>query len=200
MYINIETKKVVTRSELEDLHRDPYVAFPEDVADEVLFEFGYANLRYQPQPNVGPDKVLKRGNITKTTEFGYAYTWLVVDRAVVSQEVDIERDRRIDSGFIYNDRPYQSGVTDRENITGSVQLAMLAIMGGVNIGDYRWMDDDHDFQWITADNEIVNLDAYDVVELGKLAAITKKNYIFKARMLKDMEVIPSDYTDDKWWE
>lgn len=43
------------------------------------------------------------------------------------------------------------------------------------------------------------MDAQTVVAFGKAAAERKQTLIFAARQLKDMQSIPADFTDDKWW-
>jgi hypothetical protein len=198
MYINIKTKEIISRQELEDRHRDPYVTFPEDAVDAVLLEFGYANVNYKPMPVVNSGQIVTQGSVEQTFD-GYFYTWVVTDRVIAKEEVDAERDRRVDAGVTYNGHLFQSRQGDRENITGASQLAMMAIMNGAVKGDYRWANADRDFAWITDDNEIVNLDAFEVFELGRAAATSKQTMIFAARVLKDMEVIPTDFTEDKWW-
>lgn len=198
MYINIESGDVITRQELEDLHKDPIVMFPPDISDEVLEDFGYANVELRQPPQVDKDQTVERGDVVKDDN-GYHYEWLIKERIVTPDEVDIERDRRVDLGVTYNGEVYQSKIGDRENIAGASQLAMMAIMDGAKKGDYRWAYENTDFQWITADNEVVKLDAYETFALGKAAAETKQKLIFAARQLKDMNPIPSDFTDDKWW-
>jgi hypothetical protein len=113
--------------------------------------------------------------------------------------VDSERDRRIDGGFEFQGKVYQSGTTDRENILGSAQLAFMAVLNGAAAGDYRWASADTDFMWIALDNTLVPMDAPTVVDFGKTASAFKQAMIFKARTLKNMETLPADFTDDKWW-
>lgn len=114
-------------------------------------------------------------------------------------EVDKERDRRIDSGLQFQGVTFQSRATDRENIAGAAQLGFMAVVAGAQSGDLRWSNADADFTWIATDNTLVPMDAQTVVAFGKAAAERKQALIFAARQLKDMESIPADYTDDKWW-
>ncbi|MCS3467078.1 hypothetical protein M2401_000799 [Pseudomonas sp. JUb42] len=118
---------------------------------------------------------------------------------ITPEEVDTERDRRIDAGFTFKGKVIQSRASDRENVSGAAQLAFMAIVGGAQPEDYRWSDPDAPFQWISADNSLLSLDAADTVAMGRAAAATKQSLIFKARDLKNMSPIPLDYTDDKWW-
>lgn len=121
------------------------------------------------------------------------------DESVDTASVDLERDRRIDSGFEFSGKAFQSRTTDRENINGAALLAFMAIASGAVAGDLRWSNPDQDFQWIASDNTLVAMDAYTVVEFGKASAASKQALIFKARQIKDMQPIPADYTSDEWW-
>lgn len=114
-------------------------------------------------------------------------------------DVDAERDRRANAGIVLNGVRYQTGPDDRDNISGAALLATMAIMAGAQRGDLRWHDQASDFVWIAFDNSKVPMDAFDVVELGKLAATRKQALIYAGRDLKDMVEIPADFTDDKWW-
>lgn len=117
-----------------------------------------------------------------------------------ANDVTRERDRRIDSGFDFNGVRYQSRQEDRENIAGAGTLASIAIMNGAQVGDLRWHGGSTDFVWIAEDNSLVPMDAHTVIEFGKAAAAWKSRHIFAARALKNGKEIPTDYTDDKYWE
>lgn len=113
--------------------------------------------------------------------------------------IDAQRDKRIDAGVMFGGVVFQSRATDRENIAGAAQLGFMAMVSGAQPGDLRWSNPDQDFAWIASDNSLVPMDAQTVVAFGKAAAERKQALIFAARQLKDMEPIPVDYTDDKWW-
>lgn len=123
--------------------------------------------------------------------------------SISPDQVDAERNRRIDDGIEFEGVRYQTRQTevhtDRENIAGMAQLAFMAIVGGAVEGDLRWANPDEDFAWIAEDNSLVPMDAPTVVAFGKAAAARKLQLIQAARALKDMDPIPVDYTDDKWW-
>lgn len=119
--------------------------------------------------------------------------------AVTATEVDAERDRRIDAGTEFQGVMFQSRATDRENIAGAAQLGFMAVVAGAQPGDLRWSKPAQDFAWIATDNSLVPMDAQTVVAFGRAAAERKQALIFAARLLKDMEQIPADFTDDKWW-
>lgn len=107
-------------------------------------------------------------------------------------QVDAERDRRIDGGFTFSGHTFQSRPSDRENVMGAAQLAMGAISQGVQPGNLRWAAPDQDFVWITADNQLVPLDAFAVVALFQAGVAFKSAMTFHARALKDALLEASD--------
>jgi len=120
-------------------------------------------------------------------------------RASLQTAVDAERDRRINGGFIFTGIEYQSRPSDRENIAGAATAALGAMMSGVQSGDLRWHGGAEDFGWIAADNSMHTMDAPTVYAFGQAAMAHKQAHIFAARALKDADLIPADFTDDKWW-
>jgi hypothetical protein len=114
--------------------------------------------------------------------------------------VNAERDRRINEGFPFALKTIQFDPSSQSNILGAVQMAVLATLaGGGQAGDYLWHDGDTPFQWITADNSTLTLDAPGVIALGQSGAAFKSLMIFKARALKDMTPIPAGYADNSYW-
>jgi hypothetical protein len=121
-------------------------------------------------------------------------------RVVEPAEVDAERDRRIDAGFTFNGAAFQSRLSDRENIAGAAQLAFMAMMSGSGaVGDVMWNGTGRAFEWIGADNSLIQMDAPAVVDLGRAAAQHKQAHIFAARSLKDLDPIPHGFADDVHW-
>lgn len=114
-------------------------------------------------------------------------------------DVDAERDRRINGGFIFEGVEYQSRPEDRENIAGAATAALGAIMAGTQPGDLRWHGGAEEFAWIAADNTMHTMDAQTVYAFGQAAMAHKQAHIFAARTLKDADPIPGDFADDKWW-
>ncbi len=115
-------------------------------------------------------------------------------------DVDAERDRRIASGFRFLGSLFQSRPEDRENIMGASTAALAAMMTGALPGDLRWHGGDSDFAWIDAENVMHPMDAQTVFELGKVAMAHKQAHIFAARAIKDMPVIPADFTtNETYW-
>lgn len=198
MYINTKTNEVISRQELEARHQDPLVAFPADVSDEALADFGYATVQQVTQPEPPAGHYAVRGPVVKQAG-GYFESWVFSPLVISSEAVDAERDRRIDAGIMFNGVLYQSRSGDRENITGAAQMAFMAVVAGAQPGDLRWAEEDEDFEWIAEDNSRVPMDAPTVVAFGKTAALRKQALVFAGSNLKKQSPIPTDYTDDKWW-
>jgi len=118
---------------------------------------------------------------------------------MTSGDVDIERDHRLASAIEFQGALFQSRSIDRERITEAAQLAFMAVASGAKPGDLRWLEPEQDFTWIAADNTLVPMDAPTVVAFAKAMAARTQALVLAGRRLKDMDVIPSDYTDDKWW-
>lgn len=115
--------------------------------------------------------------------------------------VTAERDRRISSGVLFQGVLFQSRATDRENIAGAAQLALMATLRGDGAaGNYRWHGGDEDFVWIAEDNSLVRMDAPTVIAFAKTAAAAKQAYTMIARSLKDLDPAPDDITDDALWQ
>lgn len=113
--------------------------------------------------------------------------------------VNIERDRRAGADVEFKSIKFQSRPIDRERIIEATQLALIALDSGAKPGDLRWLDPEQDFTWIAADNTLVPMDAPTVVAFAKAMAARTQALVLAGRRLKDMDAIPSDYTDDKWW-
>lgn len=120
-------------------------------------------------------------------------------RVTTSEQVDAERDRRIEGGFEFNGVMFQARVQDQKRIAGAGTLALGAMVAGVQPGNLRWHGGDEDFAWIAADNTTVPMDAQTVFLFGQAAANWESRHVFAARSLKDISPIPADYTDDEWW-
>lgn len=110
---------------------------------------------------------------------------LVLTVEVICREIDAERDRRIDGGFVFNGVRFQSRASDRENIMGAAQLAMAYLAAGGDPASLPWADPDKDFVWIAEDNTIVPMTASGVVALFQAGVAFKSGLTFHARDLKD---------------
>jgi len=125
-------------------------------------------------------------------------------QAPIKEDVNAERDRRTEAGVPFEVRG-QMHVFDfnqmgKDNITGAATLAKFAILKGAQPGDYRWANPNTDFTWITQANEKVLMDAHETSALGDVAAGWTTKHIYIARSIKDMNPIPADYADDKYWK
>ena len=125
---------------------------------------------------------------------------------ITTDDVDTERDRRIESGMTFNGVRYQTRAQDRENVAGASILALAAVVNGAQPGDLRWhlsdpdAPDAKDFKWIAEDNAKHPFDAQTFFAFGQAMAAHKSALIFAARALKDMTEIPGDYaTNETYW-
>lgn len=113
--------------------------------------------------------------------------------------VNVERDRRMNGGFVFDGKLYDSTPDARENITGASLGAFMAKAAGAQAGDFRWQDPSKDFSWIAHDNTSRTMDVDTVIAFGNAAMNWKQAHIFAARAMKDSGDIPADYTADKYW-
>lgn len=120
----------------------------------------------------------------------------VIDNSAeaICSRIDKERDRRIDGGFDWQGHRFQSRPSDRENLLGAAQLAIAAIGAGVQRDNLRWVNPDADFVWITEANDLVPLDAFQVVQLFQIGVAYKTALTFFARTLKDQVLSAEDPT------
>ena len=124
----------------------------------------------------------------------------------LASDVDGERDRRIDAGFVFDGVHYQSRPEDRENIAGAKAAATDAItLFGAEAGNFAWQQlldpgAPPEFRWIAADNSTHPMDAQTAMRFGYAALGHKQAHIFAARKLKNMSTIPTDYaTNPEYW-
>ena len=71
---------------------------------------------------------------------------------------------------------------------------------GAQPGNLRWADPLVDFSWIADDNTLTTMDAQTTWAFAQAAAAWRKQMIYTARAIKDMEVIPTDYQNNSYWE
>lgn len=139
--------------------------------------------------------------------------WVVIDRTPEQIEsiieinkrklndlINKERDRRISGGFKWNGHNFQSDSKSYDNIMGASSSAIAAIVTGKNPDDVYWADPEIPFTWLTLDNSFVEMSPKNVIEFNKAAIDHKSKHFIAARTLKNMEIIPEDFTDDKWWQ
>lgn len=120
---------------------------------------------------------------------------------VTSAEVNVERDRRMQK-FVFNGKEYSINKEDGSlaNVSGAGTLALGAMVAGAQPGNLRWADPEVDFSWIADDNTLTTMDAQTTWAFAQAAAAWRKIMIYKARAIKDLETIPSDYTNNSYWE
>jgi hypothetical protein len=180
-----------------------------DITDyqNVVTEWYKANPIPVPEPSANSSQISVLGEPTYINGQWYQ-NWIVRDRtpeeveerrANLSQLITIYRDEKIAEGFEFNDVMYDSRPEDQKRISGASLLAFMAIVQGAQPGDYYWHGGSDPFEWIAQDNTAVPMDAFTVIEFGKKAAEHERSYIFAARNLKDMPVIPDNYTDPSYW-
>jgi hypothetical protein len=128
-----------------------------------------------------------------------------IDEAIIPPinkwQVNAERDRRITGGFMYMGYMFQSDDFSARNIMDAVQAAELCIEEDYRAAEtYRWQTGaTEDYYWIATDNTHVFMNAYDVRHLGQYMLRMKQRMIRNGRDLKNLDPIPMDYTDDKYW-
>lgn len=121
----------------------------------------------------------------------------------IPADINAERDRRIDGGFVFEGIVYQSDREARENIDAAATAALGAIMAGAKDGDLRWHGGKTDFAWIAADNSLHTMDARTVCRFGQAAMAHRQHMIFRARQLKenlakDPDTLPDIGRDETW--
>lgn len=193
-YLNTETGQYpITEREIRLLH--PNVSFPSPFQAPSSFVLVFPS----PHPTYDPiSQYVVETTPTLTEKGHYEQRWVIqdLDETTASENlnkqmaersalVNIERDRRINQGFEFNGIRFQSRADDRENIKGAVMIAMY--------------DPTYSSDWIAEDNSTVHMDAPTLFAFGRTAAEHKQYLIFKARQIKDMNPIPADFADDKWW-
>jgi hypothetical protein len=111
----------------------------------------------------------------------------------------LERQRRarITGGFDCEGHRYQSGELHQRNRADATQAANTAIIDRkVKQGDLTWQDESPPapFYFISATNERVPMDAYQMRGLGQMLIRWKQHHIQVARNLKDARAIPPEPT------
>ena len=118
---------------------------------------------------------------------------------ITSDQVQVERTRRITAGFTFLGYIFDCDAASRQNISGGAALALGAMMQGALAEDLQWHGAADDFAWLAQDNTAVPMDAPTVFAFGAAAAEHVRVHIFAARALKDLDAIPANYTDNSFW-
>lgn len=120
-------------------------------------------------------------------------------RTITAEDVSKERDRRLKADFEFNGKMFQRDDKSLDRITGAATLAGFAIGNGAQPGDLRWANPDRDFGWIASDDTVVPMDAQTCFQFGQVAASIETSIVFAAKSLREMNPIPENFTDDKYW-
>lgn len=119
---------------------------------------------------------------------------------VVSSQVDLERDKRIGGGFIFNGNEYQTDSASRANIAGAQGASLGALfIDPEGASGLRWSNPDEDFSWTSADNSEVPMTAAECQEFCLAAMRYKESLIKAGRLIKNMDPIPLNYADNIHW-
>lgn len=120
-----------------------------------------------------------------------------------SYDVDAERDKRLQAGFTFDIRGttygFQTDEVSMKRIAGAATLAGFAMGAGAKPGNFKWTGGATNFAWITAENSMVEMDAFETFAVGQRAARHETKHIFIAHYLKSIPTIPEDFADDKYW-
>lgn len=183
-----------------NLRRDnPNVSFPKEMSDKALAEYGIFRVVVKEQPEVGLGERLVQDETPVLENGVWTIGWSVHRIEVTKKMVDAERDRRIEGGFMYAGKLIQSDDDSIENILGAATSATAYITMGGDRNETYWQSQHMPFYWIAADNSPIPLTPEKMVEMGNAALDHKKMHIFAARSIKNMNPIPHDFADDKWW-
>lgn len=116
------------------------------------------------------------------------------------EQVNAERDRRVFLPFTFSGHLFDNDPKSKLRIAGAATLAGFAAGAGAQPGDLYWHGGTEPFAWITADNQVVTMDAQTVFAFGQTAATHETRVVFTAKHLKDNpEGIPPDFKEDKYW-
>lgn len=129
---------------------------------------------------------------------------LVEERRLLTQQIKDERDRRLQADFEFQGKMFQRDDKSLKRITGAASLAGFYLGAGGDPTSLKWHatpdnPNPNDFGWIASDNTVVPMDAATVFAFGQAAANVESRLVFKYAALRNMDPLPEDYEDDKWW-
>lgn len=140
------------------------------------------------------------------SDIGDLRNWIVENGVLTAaafmpdaQDVDEERDRRIEDTFVFNGVAYDNDPVSKQRIAGAGSKAGLRVLGGAQPGDLTWYGAPAPFTWIAKDNTLVTMDAQTCEAFASAAMLHESAVIFAALALKGMDPIPSDFKDDIYW-
>lgn len=118
---------------------------------------------------------------------------------VTTEQVNAERDRRVQTTFSWNGKAYQLDERSLTRITAMGADARFAKAAGANNSNKKWHGGIEDFGFIATDNSVTSMGVDDVISFSNAAKLWVNNHTMKARALKDMNPIPQNFTDDSYW-
>lgn len=119
--------------------------------------------------------------------------------AALREAISAERDRRLALDFAFQGVMYQRDSKSLQRIAGAAQMAALAVAAGAQPGDLHWHGAEPPFGWIASDDSVTPMDAPTVIAFAKAAAARETALIFAARALRQMDPVPEDFAQDRWW-
>ncbi len=152
-----------------------------------------------PRPDAAANMDVVEAQYPQFIDGAWTQVWDVVPRAICPRVVDAERDRRINAGFAWGGKQWQSDPDSRENINGAYSSALAYLMSGGSADEVYWSNPNTPLTWLAEDNSLVTMTPAMMIDFGNAALAHKKAHIFAGRSLKDTDPIPADFVDDKWW-
>jgi len=165
-------------------------------------ERGLAWAVAEQEPHTGPfERAVKSDTATKSPDGSWTYKWNVepIDPVRIQNMIKAERARRLPLDFEFQGKMYQRDEESVRRISGAGTLALGAMVKGAQVGDYLWHGRTTPFAWIASDDTLTQMDAQTVYAFGAAAAARETEIVFAAKSLREMDPIPDDFTDDKWW-
>lgn len=129
----------------------------------------------------------------------FGYTPIQVPQPATAERVNAERDRRLPLDFEFQGKMYQRDAVSIARISGAGALALGAMVQGAQAGNLNWHGRTTPFAWIASDDTLTTMDAQTCFAFSAAAAAVETEIIFAAKALRNMDPVPSDFTDDKWW-
>ena len=191
-----ETPVKTTYSEFKKQH--PHTSFPKTPTPALLEPYGVF-VYVDERPEFDPQhQYLAKGDIVY--ELGqWVQKWAVQDIPPTEVRIKVERDRRLALDFEFQGVMYQRDPESIARISGAGTLALGAMVSGAQVGDLFWHGRETPFAWIASDDTLVTMDAQTCFAFGQAAAARETEIVFAAKALREMDPIPTDFTDDKYW-
>jgi hypothetical protein len=214
MLILVKNSEITYPYDMNQFFRDnKNKSFPETISDELLTSQGVFQVQATDIPtNFDHTTQTIADGIPELIGNTWTKTWVITDMTLDQQQIrtvklnenytfaiNVERDRRLTSTFDFNGNVFDCDEKSLARITGAATLAGFAVGAGAPVGFMTWHGGVNNFEWIAADNTLVQMDAQTCFAFGQAAANNQSLHIFAAKALKDMIPIPLNYKDDVWW-